>query len=308
MVINGDTHDAMDAWHCLNSDLRKSLGFVTPFFCHGQRMWKHLSSSTPALYNAIDADVAGRNMRGTVALLKKLDMWKVYEEFVFELDPAFSAMTRAGMPIDKALREESSKQLILKRNEVRQTIEGLAPLEIHTVKPKDGYKREPTDKTGLQLFTFNGIRNTYCSNCDAPSPPKSHFKARPRLQCSICGGKWTPSHAKARKKPNPCLGAGGVAIETNPCSGSHPVERLDGEKRWARVEPFIASQKGILRYMQYRKHSIIYQGRGPDKRPTTDEKAIKILIGRYPDERFYSLVLEDRELKKILGTYIGYAS
>ncbi len=59
MIINGTNHDGMNMWHILNSDLRKGLGFVTPFLCHGQAMWKQESSAQPAYYNAVDASTAG---------------------------------------------------------------------------------------------------------------------------------------------------------------------------------------------------------------------------------------------------------
>ena len=305
-IINGTSHDGLDAWHVLNSDLKKSLNFVTPFFCPGQKMWKHLSGSEPAYYNACDADAAGQNMRGTVKLLKQHGMWKVYEEFIAELDPVFSAMTRAGMPIDRALRVESSKQLISRRTEVRNAIEALVPIEIHNVTPKEGYKREPTDKTGLQLFTFNGVRNVYCGRCDAPTPTKAHFASYKRKLCPTCGGKWTAGHAKARRKGNPCAGTTPELSETNPCAGANAIERLDGEQRWARVQPFVASTKGIMRYQQYRKHPLIMIGRGEERKATTDIKAINTLIGKHPDDKFYPLVCQDREYTKLGGTYIGW--
>jgi DNA polymerase I-like protein with 3'-5' exonuclease and polymerase domains len=36
-----------------------------------------------------------------------------------------------------------------------------------------------------------------------------------------------------------------------------------------------------------------------------DEKAIKELMRKYPDDKLYPLVLQYRELDKIAGTYIG---
>lgn len=97
-----------------------------------------------------------------------------------------------------------------------------------------------------------------------------------------------------------------TTVETNRCAGAAVTTRLDGEKRWARIEPFVASNVGVLRYQKHFKHPYIYEGKGADKKPTTNEKAIKKLIGKYPTDPFYPLVLDDREYTKVGGTYIGW--
>ena len=300
VTIDGASHDGMDAWHVLNSDLKKSLGFVTPFFRKRQRMWKHESSEKPAYYNCVDADVAGGNMRGTVELLKKHGMFGVYNEFICELDPVFSAMSRAGMPVDVSRRTESSKALIERRRIVRETLQTLVPDAIKPFSPKNGYVRTPANTEGLQQIVLNGVRKTVCSVCGIDAPKKSHFKERTAKVCPTCGGKWLKRHIKTCSATEP------VVRSINPCVGGSATERLEGETRWAKVLPFIPSTKGIMRYQEWNKHPLVFTGRGDDRKATTDEKAIKKLIGKYPDHKFYQLCLEDRELTKLLGTYIGY--
>lgn len=304
--IGGTSHDAMDAWHVLNSDLNKSLGFVTPFFYHGQSMWKHLSGVRPAYYNVVDADAAGVNMRGTVDLLRQHGMWKVYQEFVSELDPVYSHMTRAGMPVDRIRRIASSKSLIEKRNNVRQKIQEIVPESIKTLNPKSGYVRTPTDTSGLREVVFNGIEKRYCTICGVESPTKAHFKARKGQLCERCEVKFTKIHVKPKRTGNPCEGAGSIEVERNACVLGAVETRLIGEKRWAKVLPFIPSTKGIQRYQQYKKHPLIFVGRGDDRKATTDEKAIRKLIGKHNDDPFYPLVLDDREYTKLGGTYVGW--
>lgn len=307
VVINGAMHDGMDAWHVLNSDLKKSLGFVTPFFYHGFPMWKHTSNEQPAWYNAADADTAGVNMRGTVELLKKHGMWDVYNEYICELDPVFSAMTRAGMPVDGSRRAMSSKALIEKRNLVRETIEKIVPAEIKTLSPKAGYVREPDNKTGLVQVVFNGVKTFTCSACGVRNPTKAHFKSRKGRLCGRCGSKFTLAHVKVTKKTvNLCAGTEPQEMEFNDCASAFVLESLEGEKRWAKVLPFTPSPKNILKYQAFHKHPYIFTaGKGADKHPTTDEKAIKKLIGKHHDD-FYGLVLDDREYTKVGGTYIGW--
>lgn len=296
-VINGASHDGMDAWHVLNSDLKKSLGFVAPFFRHGIHMWKHMSKERPAYYNAIDADVAGSIMRGTVELLKRHGMWNVYKEFVIELDPVYAAMTRAGMPVDLAARVASSKELIKRREEKRKRINEIVPMACRTITPRNGYVRPPADVTGLQEFVINGVTNTYCSACGLKAPLKSHFKSKVLKTCPVCERKWTSKH----KHVGPP-----ILTEQNPCASARVIEKVEGEKRWAKIEPFIPSTKGILTYQKVMGHPIIYEGKGADKKATTNAKAIKKLIGKYPNDEFYPLVDEDRDLTKIGGTYIGW--
>lgn len=306
--IGGASHDGMDAWHILNSDLKKSLNFVTPWFLKRQKMWKHLSGAEPAYYNAVDAMAAGANLRGIIKLLKQNNMYKVYQEFILELDPVYAAMTRAGMPINKEKRIESARLLTGRRKEVLGRLNLLVPDAIKPLSPKGGYKKTPKDTTGLTEVVFNGILNKYCSECGIPNPKKSHFKSKLKGFCSECGVKWTVSHVKPTKKGkvNPCAGVGtSVEREQNPCVCGVVTEKLEGETRWARIGKFVPSTKGILTYQTYRKHPIIYVGKQGDKKPTTDEKAIKKLIGRHPDDNLYPSVLEFRELQTLITRYIG---
>lgn len=306
--IGGVCHDAMDAWHVLNSDLKKSLGFVTTFFYHGQPCWKHLNGEKPAYYNAVDADAAGVNMRGSVELLKKHGMWGVYEEFIVELDPVFSSMTKAGMPVDRAKRIESSLKLQALKEETRKKIDTLIPDAIRVKHPEMGYVKIPADTTDLQQFIFEGIPIKFCGKCGLKAPKAEHLKSKIHKYCALCGKKWTAKHSdKPKKKINPCLGAECLSDETNPCAGAEVVVREEGEVRWARLEPFLPSTKGVLNYLAYHKIPPITVGVGEEKKATTDEKALKTLMGRYPEDRFFELVLDDREYSKLLGTYIGYA-
>lgn len=305
MQINGTNHDGMDAFHILNSDLRKSLGFVTPFFAHGQRMWKHESSLHPAYYNAVDAASAGTNMRGTIALLKKNGMYKVYNDFICELDPVFSAMTKAGMPIDQAQRAASSKQLLRERNELHHYLEAVVPQEIRTFSPRNGYVRTPKDTRGLVKITLNAVVHEECSKCGLREPKKSHFKSKLVKQCSQCGSKWTAKHGST-KPTKSCAGATAIERESNDCAGHIALSIAEGEKRWAKLEPFKISNKSIIRYQQNFKHPLIMVGKGEDRKATTDEKAIRQLIGKHPDHKFYEYCLDDREYGTIGSRYIGW--
>jgi DNA polymerase I-like protein with 3'-5' exonuclease and polymerase domains len=304
--IGGASHDGMDAWHILNSDLKKSLNFVTPFFRKRLKMWKHLSGAKPAFYNAVDADAAGSNLRGTIDLLKRYKLYDVYREFVLELDPVYAEMTRAGMPIDKSMRLESAHMLTEKKRELLHAINEMVPQHIRPTQPKEGYKKTPKDLTGLTEITLNGVLNKYCSRCGIADPKKSHFRPKMDKRCSQCGGHWTLSHVKSKKKAvNPCEGASYTLVESNSCALGVVAERLEGEKRWAKVLPFVPSTKGILKYQAAKKHKVTFVGKGEERKASTDEKAIKKAIGNYPDDPIYPAILEFRDVQTISSRYVG---
>jgi uracil-DNA glycosylase family 4 len=48
VAINGPLHDGMVAWHVLESDLPKSLRFVSSMLLPNQPPWKHLAASQPS--------------------------------------------------------------------------------------------------------------------------------------------------------------------------------------------------------------------------------------------------------------------
>lgn len=272
--IEGQIHDAMDAWHVLNSDLKKSLGFVAPFFAKRYPMWKHTGGKDPAKYNCMDADVAGINMRGTVALLHEKGLWPIYQEFIVELDPVFAAMTKAGMPISAERRVAASQKLQALKEAVRAQIQAAVPTELRPLSPQEGYKVVPKDLSGLERRIFLGVEVNSCPGCGEINPKKPHFRT--------------------------------LKKRVNPCAGLRPITRAESVERWVRVGEFVPSTKGILAYQALKKHQSYFVGRGPDKRPTTDETALHKLIGKYPQDPLYPLVLRDRELTKLLGTYIGY--
>lgn len=59
----------MWAWHWLQSDLRKGLGKVAPFFYAGPP-WKHLSMAEPGRYNALDVAIGRACYEGSKAALE----------------------------------------------------------------------------------------------------------------------------------------------------------------------------------------------------------------------------------------------
>lgn len=66
-----------------------------------------------------------------------------------------------------------------------------------------------------------------------------------------------------------------------------------------------SSWQQIQAYMRYRGHPLVMAGTRHHKKATTDVKAMKTLMGKFPDDPLYPLLMEWRVLNKLAGTYIG---
>lgn len=277
--INGTIHDGMVAWHILHSDLPKGLGFVATFTCPWQPEWKHLSGSQPAFYNATDADVELQSMHVIRGELKRVGLWEVYERDVIQLDPILKHMTTRGMPLNQQVRYESAVKLADAQADVQKRMEDVVPLTARAISPKEGYKKEPTDKTGLITITVVApVRR--CSLCGLPNPTKPHFRTLKR---------------PTDKRPQ------------NPCSGGCVVTSVEQCPRYASLAPFKPSRHQLIRYQEAmgRPVPLTKDKKTGKKKPTMDEKALKDLIAKYPGDTLYRSVLEYRTIDKIAGTYVG---
>jgi DNA polymerase family A len=302
--IGGIIHDGMESWHVLNSDLRRNLGTVSTFFHPRLKMWKHTSSAHPAEYNGTDAYAADVNHSSSVVLLKKHQLWGVYKEQILDFDPVTTAMTLAGMPIDKAAREASSKQITTLQRDNRAAMQPLVPAAARRYQPKEGYVRTPVDTTGLVEVVFDGRNVARCNRCGLVDPKAGHFKSKKKNFCSGCGAARGKKHAEKcfRHRPEQPW----IQDEANQCAGAEKVTTLEGLTRWAKPLPFVPSPKQILNYIAAVGHEP-YKDRNSEGefRSTTNVKAMKKMVGKYHDP-IYSLILLDRKYTKLGGTYVGW--
>ena len=270
--IGGLVHDGMVAWHVLHSDLPKGLAFVATFTCPWQPAWKHLSHAAPAFYNATDADVEWRSMEAIERELKLNGLWDVYEADVLKIDPILVHMSERGMPIDQEVRLARAVELDRRLKETLTELESLVPLDARRI--EHVYKSTPKNTNGLmERPAVRGVPT--CSVCGVERPRKDHFK-------------------RFVKKLNPC------------CEG-RVIDSIREVREYYRLAPFTPSRDQLVRYN-------LTLGRPlptvPDKKTRTrkvsmNEKALKDLTRRFPDDKLYPLVLDYRTYDKIAGTYIG---
>lgn len=267
-AIGGVIHDGMVAWHVLHSDMPKGLAHVATFCCPDQPMWKHMQHAQPAYYSAVDSDVALRNYLKTKEWLHEANLWDVFETDVLQLEPVLQHMTNAGMPVDAEIRERLALELAGLKDVLEARMNACIPETSRRYTPANGYVREPASTEGLVRITVQDFVKR-CSNCEAENPTKAHFKAFKRKE--------------------------------NPCADAAPYTQMESIERWARPLPFKPSRTQILAYQKERRHPPVTQ----HGKPTTNERAIRALIGRFPEDPLYPFILQYRQVDKIAGTYIG---
>lgn len=272
--IRGREVDAMLAWHVLNSALPKGLGFVTPFFVQNAPMWKHKATSEPAYYNAADADFALQNYYGTRDKLIENDQWHVFEEHVIKLNQVLSYMSGHGVPLDPAARKAAEDKLSALLAETEQRIRDVVPLEAQRLQV---YKKDPKVVDGL--IRVSGIRSAkVCPECGAIDVKAAHFK----------------SVGKKRLK---------AGEPENPCFGEVSVKRNLEAQLWAKPLEWKVSKQGLEAYQAVKGHKAVFDRK--DHKVTFDENAMKTLITRYPNDPLYPLIGRQREVSKLLSTYVG---
>jgi uracil-DNA glycosylase family 4 len=299
--LAGVMHDGMESWHVLNGDLRRSLGFVSSFLCPTLRMWKHLNNAVPAFYNAQDAYAADVNHIKTVADLHKHKLYHVYQEQILDLDPVYTSMSAAGMPVDPVRRLAFAKELSELQTAGRAMMQTVVPLSCRRLEPKEGYVRTPNlevvratlgpgESLIERLFESKLVKR--CSACGMVNPKGPHRTTKSIVDPNPMPLLPDAAVVKVKRIPNPCYGA---AVITAP----------EGVTRWVRLQPFVPSTKQILAYQELVDHKPEYDGRGADRKLTTNKKAIRKLRAKYSCDPLYPLITDDRLMDKLAGTYIG---
>lgn len=207
-----------------------------------------------------------------------MTLWEVYQRHVVRLDKITGRMSRAGMPIDHERRLGFAKELAGLLAEAEAALEVAVPREIRSVEPKEGFVREPKDTTGLVTIRVSATVSR-CSLCGLQNPTKPHFKTYKR-----------PTESRPQ----------------NPCAGGVAVENVEVVERYARLAELKLSPKLLLAYMDHMHHPKVYHGKGEDRKPSTDENALRTILLKHPDDPVYNGALRLRKLKKLAGTYIGY--
>lgn len=99
--VGGEIWDAMDAWHALQSDTPRGLGFVAPFYS-AAAPWKHLATEAPAAYAAKDGAQTLRVMMGVAKDLEAAGQWEVFSRHLAAVDQyALGPAEQVGLLVDQ---------------------------------------------------------------------------------------------------------------------------------------------------------------------------------------------------------------
>ncbi len=173
-------HDLMDAWHMLQSDLPKGLGFVAPFFSD-LGAWKHLADTDPATYAAMDGIQTLRITNGIEADMKKAGMWEFYLRHMYDLDRyALKPATKVGLLLHTNILgkgegrlEGLNTRLDGIQTTIKTEISATVPPALHPlIKPPT---KNPPKSTNLEVVKKTEEILTYtCSGCKKTDLPHTH--------------------------------------------------------------------------------------------------------------------------------------
>ena len=311
MTIEGQEWDLMWAWHIWRSDLPKGLGFVASMLLPDCPRWKHLAGTDAGRYNALDAVITHKLYAPIINGLRQSDLWHVFDRHILQLDELLLAMSKRGVCIDTPAREVLAKDLTEADAAKIAEATALVPRVARRAKVFAG---KPKSTTGLIKETHE--RNVLvCPNCGEQKPKKAHFEQKRKKvkECTACGELGvTAAHVKATKKQvNRCAGATIQTVEVvtdpNPCAGLAPEVRHLPLETWVRLEPWTPSNKQMTAYARALDHEpVVKRQRGEDPKITFDDDALKVMIRRYPEDKLYPLVREERELSTLASRYSGW--
>lgn len=254
--------DFMWAWHMLQSDIPRGLGFVAPFYSKAGA-WKHLSGLTPGPYAAKDGPQTLRIALGVAAHLQQFGMWESFYRHVYMMDTlVLHPGTEAGIPMSRSRLETFREKLDNEQRRIREEIQQEVP---ESCRKEKVWKREPDADAGATAVVRREVVQI-CSTCGANEISKSH---------------------NCRMGTGPALYHGEADVH-----------------RWVRREPFNpGSRDQVAALVQSKAHRIP----GRQKKTATgkisvDKKTVAALYKSTKD-RAYKLILDDRAVAKVNGTY-----
>jgi uracil-DNA glycosylase family 4 len=275
LEILGESHDGMWAWHLYQPDLDMGLEFVSSF-ATDFLPWKHLNSSQPELYSAIDPDAAIQNFLYTKKVLERAGQWDLYMRHVVQMEPIWRAAGSAGVHINIPKQTELREHLDMLGAQLTAEVQSMVPREL---KPRKRYKQKKVVDAaiaeGREFEPVTAIGKVkFCSACGTTGVKKGdHFK----------GGK-----------KNPCKVAGGDICV-----------RLGEVQEWDEILPWnLNSGPQLKAYIRHHKHPL---GTDPKDRTkqVADAKHLKRLIAKYGDAHpLYAKTLEFHKISKTRSTYL----
>lgn len=285
----GRVLDWMWGWHVLQSDTPRGLGFVAPFYSK-VGAWKHLSGSDAVRYAALDGVITWQVAEGIAADLQAKGQWEAFLNHVVALDElVLEPAEEVGLLVDKVEIETLRGKLAKYADEFYAKIQELVPDELKRFHPKGGWRKEPKEGTVEEL---NATRRAN----DSPLLLQGYIRKEKTTLIKMCITCQMEEVTKSHK----CK-----AVEPPRVPEIVLVERV-APFWYCREEFNPASPQQVLSYLKHFKHK-------PGKDRKSGKESVDKLtlegLARSPKvstqcKEFYSLCLQRREVKKVLGTYV----
>lgn len=320
-ICHGEWWDLMWAWHRLQSDLPRGLGFAAPF-ASDFGAWKYLASmpGRESEYAAVDGLQTTRLGHYIVKHLVEQGMWEVFERHTHQLEelvlkPAYELGIQVDIPALDAFHAHLDTVCGEQLNKIKSREAA------GTLKPKHGYKKKPkgilvggvvqgaippAGILGKKKGKVATAKDAYiegavvlverpitldgriCRDCGVQGVGASHNCKKPR-KSSACG--------KALQSPGVGTDAEGVVHV--------PVSRIESatytETRWFWHLPFNPdSSQQLLRYITDTGHS---PGRAKKTRKPTSNAETLRKLAKSTGDPIYQDILDYRAVKKVDATY-----
>ena len=265
VTFTGEIQDAMWAWHFLQSDLPKSLGFVAPFYTD-VAPWKHLSDLNPAFYSAMDAAVTMACYLGIKADLERESRWDIFLRHYVQALPLLERMGQAGICVDREQQERFKLRMEQELAAANISLQSLVSVRKYKIA-----KKQPKDMAGWEAFTEQAEvkvrqpKNPDCVECGGTGKRKVDGKGK---VCACCYRMETQAVERWRKP-----------LDFNPASNQQVTTLIKSLG--------IRAPKG--------------KGSTGEVKETTEAKHLKRLAKQHP---VFGAILEYRERAKLLNTYI----
>jgi uracil-DNA glycosylase family 4 len=145
LQVDCPTLSGMWAWHFLESDLRKGLGLVAPFF-YGGPPWKHQSQARPSWYNAMDNAVTMDVFLDVRDTLVAQGRWGAFNRHCLAMDEPLRVMGERGLVVDPARQAAFMGRLEAEWEGLNARLQTEVPDHL---RPRKYWKRAPKSMEGV---------------------------------------------------------------------------------------------------------------------------------------------------------------
>lgn len=274
LPVAGWRTDWMWAWHVLQSDVPRGLGFVSPFYIKAAA-WKHLADTEPGVYGAQDGLRTRRLMSDIAADLQAQGQWNAFWRHVTLLEEyAIRHSEEVGLPLSKERLEEFHRKLQGIYQELRGKLQAAVPESVRPWYPKEGWKTDPGPEKAIRVKVdeereeerlypvvkrqVEGYVNL-CLACRAEGVHKKHRCSNKALVPQVIAQKQLVDRWYVRPEFNPrshlqllaLFAAWKIKPGKNRQTGRPSVDRLTVEERYKSAK-VLAQKEWLLDLLDFR--------------------------------------------------------